>query len=247
MRRFRWQILLGLSLIVLSVMLYLLHYAIFRDPHHVFIFLVGDIAFVPIEVLLVTLIIHQLLEVREKRSLLEKLNMIIGVFFSEVGASLLIYFSDFDPKLDQIKEELIVTDDWSEQEFASVAKHLKTHDYQVDIKKVSLEDLRRFLIEKRDFLLRLLENPNLLEHESFTGLLWAIFHLTEELINREDITSLPDTDCEHLAGDIRRAYTLLVCEWLDYMKYLKRNYPYLFSLAMRTNPFDQEASPVISE
>jgi hypothetical protein len=29
------------------------------------------------------------------------------------------------------------------------------------------------------------------------------------------------------------------------MKHLKDNYPYLFSLAMRTNPFDHEASPVV--
>jgi hypothetical protein len=30
------------------------------------------------------------------------------------------------------------------------------------------------------------------------------------------------------------------------MRYLKNNYPYLFSLAMRTNPFDQNATPVIT-
>jgi hypothetical protein len=29
-------------------------------------------------------------------------------------------------------------------------------------------------------------------------------------------------------------------EWLDYMKYLKANYPDLFSLAIRTNPFDPQ-------
>jgi hypothetical protein len=29
------------------------------------------------------------------------------------------------------------------------------------------------------------------------------------------------------------------------MEHLKINYPYLFSLAMRTNPFDRQASPVI--
>jgi len=38
---------------------------------------------------------------------------------------------------------------------------------------------------------------------------------------------------------------LLVHEWLDYMKYLKKNYPYLFSLAVRTNPFDRNASVVL--
>jgi len=38
---------------------------------------------------------------------------------------------------------------------------------------------------------------------------------------------------------------LLVHQWLDYMKHLKDNYPYLFSLAMRANPFDQDASPIV--
>jgi hypothetical protein len=29
------------------------------------------------------------------------------------------------------------------------------------------------------------------------------------------------------------------------MKHLKENYPYLFSLAMRTNPFDADASVIV--
>jgi len=245
MKHFRWQILLGLSLIVLSIFFYLIHYAIFRDPHHIFIYMVGDIAFVPIEVLLVTLIIHRLLNEREKRGRLEKLNMVIGAFFSEIGADLLVYFSNFDPKLDKIRKELILSDDWSEKEFFSLSKRLKNYDYRVDIQKVDLEDLKSFLLKKRNFLLRLLENPNLLEHESFTELLRAVFHLTEELAKRDDLRRLPDTDYEHLGGDITRVYVLIVHQWLDYMKHLKDNYPYLFSLAMRTNPFDQDASPIV--
>jgi len=245
MKRISWQIILGLSLIVLSVFFYLIHYAIFRDPHHIFLYLIGDIGFVFIEVLLVTLIIHQLLSMREKRARLEKLNMVIGAFFSEVGTRLLTYLSDLDPKLDRIRKELIVTTDWSDQEFSRVSKRLKNYDYGVEIQEVELEYLRSFLMEKRDFLLRLLENPNLLEHESFTELLRAVFHLAEELEGRENIRQLPDPDYEHLAGDIKRAYILLVHQWVDYMRYLKDNYPYLFSLAMRTNPFDQDASPIV--
>jgi len=245
MKKFSWQIILGISLILLSALVYFIHYIIFRDPHHILIYLVGDIAFVFIEVLLVTLIIHQILSKREKRARLEKLNMVIGAFFSEVGTKLLTYFSDFDPKLDKIRKELIVANGWSEQEFSRVSKRLENYEYEVEIKKVNLEDLRGFLVGKGNFLLRLLENPNLLEHESFTELLRAVFHLTEELAHRKDLRELPDTDYEHLAGDIKRAYTLLVQQWLDYMRYLKDNYPYLFSLAMRTNPFDENASPIV--
>ena len=232
-------------MIALSAIVYVIHYLIYRDPHHIFIYLIGDIAFVFFEVLLVTLIIHRLLSEREKKARLDKLNMVIGAFFSEVGIKLLTYFSDFDPKLEEIRKQLIVTKDWSEQEFVGVSKRLKNYDYGVDIQKVNLEDLHDFLVGKRNFLLRLLENPNLLEHESFTALLRAVFHLTEELGNREDVKELPETDYKHLAGDIKRAYVQLVLQWLDYMKHLKDNYPYLFSLAMRTNPFDQEASPIV--
>jgi hypothetical protein len=207
--------------------------------------MIGDIAFVFIEVLMVTLIIHRLLSVREKRSMLEKLNMIIGAFFSEVGTSLLTYLSDFDTELDNIKKELVVNTNWSGKEFSTVRKNLKNFSYKVEIRKINLEYLRNFLIEKRGFLVRLLENPNLLEHESFTYLLWAVFHLTEELSIRKDIKHLPDTDYKHLTIDIKRAYTLLVREWIDYMEHLKNNYPYLFSLAMRTNPFDEKASPIV--
>jgi hypothetical protein len=241
----RWQIFLGLALVISSAVLYFLHYTVFHDAHHIFIYMVGDVAFVPIEVLLVTLIIHSLLSQREKRVRLEKLNMVIGAFFSEVGTRFLVFLSDSDPNLDSLRSKMIVSNDWSDKEFATVSEDLRSYDYKIDMAKINLVDLRDSLLSKRDFMVRLLENPMLLEHESFTGLLRAVFHLTEELESRLDLTHLPESDSQHMAGDIRRAYVLLVGEWLDYMQYLKSSYRYLFSLAMRTNPFDQEASPVV--
>jgi predicted DNA-binding protein YlxM (UPF0122 family) len=245
MKKWNWQIRLGLILVLLSVLVYSFHYLIFRDTHHIFIYLIGDIAFVFFEVLLVTLIIHRMLSEREKRNRLEKLNMVIGAFFSEVGTELLTQFSDSDPKLNEIRKELVVTTKWTDQEFKRISKHLKDYDYQIDIQKVNLKDLRAFLRGKRDFLLRLLENPNLLEHEEFTELLRTVFHVTEELEEREDLKKLPETDIFHLSNDIKRSYIHLVHQWLDYMRHLKDNYPYLFSLAMRINPFDREASPIV--
>ena len=184
---------------------------------------------------------------REKQIRLEKLNMVIGVFFSEVGTKLLALFSNYDPNVDTIRKELIIQDNWTKQDFLVVSKRLKKYDYEVDMNKVDLEILQSFLLKKRDFLLRLLENSSLLEHESFTEFLRAVFHLTEELAYREDISKLPYSDKVHLVGDIKRAYNLIVSEWLDYMEHLKNNSPYLFSLAMRINPFDLNASPIVDE
>ena len=243
MKPVHWQITLGVSLIVLSAIVYVIHYVIFRDPHHIFIYLIGDIAFVFIEVLLVTLVIHSVLSIREKKERLDKLNMLIGVFFSDIGTDLLKIFSDNDPNLDKIKQDLIVEEGWSDEEFNLINQKLRKYNYNVEIKKINLVSLHNFLRLKSDFLLRLLENPNLLEHESFTELLQAVFHLFDELNNRKDIKKLSENDYKHIAGDIKRSYSRLVHEWLDYMHYLKDNYPYLFSLAMRLNPFDEKATP----
>ena len=239
------RVLLGLLLIVLSVFFYALHFVIFRDSHHIFIYLIGDIAFVFVEVLLVTLIIHHLLGEREKRAMLKKLNMVIGAFFSEVGTPLLEHFTGFDKNAERISKHLIVDNGWSPEHFTQMQVVLQGHDYKVDSRAGGLQGLQSFIVGKRSFLLRLLENPNLLEHESFTELLWAVFHLAEELSHRATVKDLPDTDYDHLSGDIRRSQRLLVREWLSHMEHLKNDYPYLFSLAVRTNPFDPNARPEV--
>ena len=244
MKGFKWQISLGIILIAISAILYLLHYFIFRDSHHIFIYMLGDIAFAPIEVFLVTVIIHQLLGEREKRSILNKLNMVIGVFFSEVGTKLLTYLSDMDANSEIVSQYLSKVKKWEEKDFKDLSKKFEGYKSEIIINPKELEDLRDFLIDKRDFLLRLLENPNLLEHESFTDLLWTVFHLTEEVEREKDIKKMPEKDYRHIVVDTARAYDALVYQWIAYMGHLKKSYPYIFSLAIRTNPFDQKAEPL---
>jgi hypothetical protein len=245
MKRTNWLIYLVVALVVLSTLVYVLHFAIFRDVHHIFIYLVGDIAFVPIEVLLVTVIIHRLLSHREKRALLNKLNMVIGAFFTEVGTGLLRRIAALDEDFDEVRQNLLLNKDWTRRDFAQACKRMAEYDYTIEVKPEALDELRDFLLAKREFLLRLLENPNLLEHESFTDVLWAVTHLAEELSHRATAYGLPAADYEHLAGDVSRAYARTIGEWLTYMEHLQRKYPYLFSLAVRTNPFDPAASAEI--
>jgi len=238
---FNWQMMLGLILIALSVAVYYLHYLIFRDAHHIFIYLIGDIAFVFLEVLLVTLLIHRLLGYREKMSRLKKLNMVVGTFFCEVGTGLLKKFSGSDRKAADLQVSLIFGDRMRPSDLNHIHRTIERHDYDIFLSAGFLSELKDFLLAKRQFLLDLLGNPNLLEHESFTDLLWAVFHLTEELNYRSDVSRLTDRDIEHLGRDVLRAYRQLLREWVNYMGHLNQKYPYLFSLAIRTNPFDTQA------
>jgi hypothetical protein len=58
----------------------------------------AQLGFLPISVLLVTIIINQLLSQRARAAKLRKLNMVIGAFFSEVGTDLLGMFSRYVPQ-----------------------------------------------------------------------------------------------------------------------------------------------------
>ncbi len=245
MNRLSWQIKLGMGLVVLTGVIDLIHVLVFRDVHNVAYYQLMDVAFIPINVLFVTLILNQLLVGREKRLLIKKMNMVIGAFFSEVGTPMLRRFAQFCPDAAEIAPRLLVRGNWSAVDFAHAAEWLGHHDLTVRSQDGDLPELKAFLTARRDFLLRLLENPNLLEHEAFTELLWAVFHLTDELVSRSDLTALVASDYTHLSGDIKRAYALVIREWLGYMDHLRQDYPYLYSLALRLDPFDPNASPEV--
>jgi len=244
-KKLDWRVKLGLGLVLLSAALYVVHWLIYRDPKHIFIYLLGDIAFIPIDVLLVTLVIHELLATRERRARLHKMNMAIGTFYSEVGAQLLGALGRMDRDNSGLREELAEAGKWTDEQFKAAHAHVRGYQAQVASTPEALAGLRSYLLGKRQFLLGLLQNPNLLEHDAFTSLLWAVFHLTDELAHRRDVRALSEADRAHLEGDIKRAYGLLVAQWVDYMRHLKASYPYLFSLAARTNPFDPAATPEV--
>jgi len=240
----RWELRTAAALIALSVVTYLVHFLIFRDAHHIEIFFLGDLGFVFLEVILVTMVIHGLLERREKRTMLSKLNMVIGAFFSEVGKELLrlLVRMDQTPDRDPV---LVAKEGWTGRDFDQAVRRANEMTFDLVEDPENLNRLKAFGKGRRDFLLRLLENPNLLEHDRFTDLLFALFHLMEELEARDCLHALPEEDLEHLSNDSRRVYDLLIVEWLEYMRHLSRNYPYLYSLARRTNPLDPEVCATV--
>lgn len=241
----RWQKHLISGLVTLSALLYFAQYLIFGTPRNIAYYFFQDLAFLPLEVLLVTVILHGILTRRERRERMRKMNMVIGAFFAEAGTSLIGRIHRFLSDTETSDAGLRVDAGWSGKQFARAAADARTREWDIDARRSDLVPLCAFLTEKREFLLRLLENPNLLEHDAFTDLLWAVFHLSDELGHRPELHGLPESDLEHLSGDIRRAYAIIVVEWLSYMRHLKKDYPYLFSLAARTSPFDPGARVIV--
>lgn len=241
MKENSWYLKIAIGLITLSIIFYTTQIIIFHDEHDTFFYMLQDLAFVPVNVLLVTLILDRLLKKREKQSLLNKMNMVIGVFFNEVGSDLIGIFGNCIPNIGEINAGLQISTGWKDRDFNRISKSFIIKPDQFMLSNQNLIVLKDFLAKKKDGLLNMLANPNLLEHDTFTNLLWAVFHVADELSHRQDFNNLPQTDIDHLKGDMVRAHTLIISEWAAYMKHLKKDYPYLFSLAVRTNPFNPEA------
>jgi voltage-gated potassium channel len=181
----------------------------------------------------------------ERQERLRKLNMIMGIFYSEAGTEFLRAFARLDSGAGEIRERLVVSTDPGPEDFERIRRCLEGHRYAIDESAADLVGVQALLEEKKEFLVRLLENPAVFEHEPFTDLLHAVFHLREELALRDDLSAVSAADRAHLAGDIARAYRHLAVEWLGYLQHLQKHYPYLFSLAVRRNPFGEDGSVAI--
>nr|WP_246293744.1 potassium channel family protein [Desulfobacter latus] len=182
---------------------------------------------------------------REEKIRKEKVNMVLGLFFSEMGNDLLKHFVKFDNDVKLLYKDLKVSLKWGHQDFNNAYDLLKKHHISINSHKGDLQAVFACMQSRSDLLLRLIENPIIQEHENFTELLRAIFHLRDELLHRNNLSELLDSDRKHLEGDISRVYKLLIVEWLRYLLYIKENYGYLFSLAVRTNPFDPDATVAV--
>jgi len=201
-----------------------------------FLFL-QDMAFLPISVLLVTLGLNTVIVRQERKDKKEKVSIVINEFFAETGTELILSFRDHVANIDGITTKLKPTADWQDKDFSMSIEALGKYAFQVNLKQDELNHLRAILIQKKEHLLRLFENANLMEQDRFTGMLWAIYHVYDELRSRESLDNLPQSDIQHLNLDIQRAFQILLIEWMESMRILRRKYPYLYSLAVRKCPF----------
>ena len=243
----RRETLTAAIVIGLATLIYLLRWQMFGHPEEMLRYLMDDIAFLLIQAMIVWLVLDRVLRRMERESMMNKLNMVIGAFYSEVGTTLMGAIASFDEEFSSVREYVRVTQKWTPEHYARAKDALNSYDFSIELQCGDLPGLKALLVQHRSFLLSLLENQNLLEHETFTDLLWAVFHLTEELAVRPDVTCLPPSDAAHITLDTKRAYRLLISEWLDYMRHLQTQYPHLFSFAVRTNPLDPDARVTVTD
>ncbi len=217
---------LAIILILSSMVLYALHYLLFKDAHHIFIFLASDIAFVPIEILLVGLIFDQMIKENEKKHKLEKLNLIIGVFFTEIGKDLFTLLLKMLKEKKKLEKILLVKQNWKKRKFEQIKTDIGKMNFELKLEKKYIFELKKILKKKRKFLISLLQNPVILDHDLFTDLLRSVFYLEEELSDVEK--NIEKRKMKIIEQDIKRTIRLLTVSWLNYAEYLVKEQKYIF-------------------
>ena len=141
---------LALLLLILSLFIYGADYLMFGGAGEIVSSFMGNLAFLPIYVLFVTLMIEKILKERERSALLRKLNMVIGVFFSEVGTDLLRDFSVFLQNQGDIAARLRVDGSWSRADFREAMAYFKKTEISVDCSRGDLPVIKGISSGKKE-------------------------------------------------------------------------------------------------
>jgi hypothetical protein len=187
-----------------------------------------SICSIPINILAVTLVFEKLMERRNRLERLSKLNMLVGVFFSDIGFDLLRLIVAGDKNIQALKLDY--------NDLKGCNNKLKSYNHELDFDKLDFNEMKKLVIDNKEFLSSLISNENILEHETFSDLLMALMHLRDEIafIKHRELTK---EDCNHLKSDIIRVYKALTIQWTSYLAHLKQFYPYLYSGAVKFSPF----------
>ncbi|MDH8679767.1 hypothetical protein QE109_16535 [Fusibacter bizertensis] len=243
MKKYKHTFILGILLIGLSAALHALHYLLFKDLHHIMVFLVSDLAFIPLEVFFVSVVLERIIEKRDERVVAKKHNMLIGLFYQEIGNFVLNHFVKSDRNIQNLEFKAQIDFKWDTQKYDELKKCISAHKYAINMSSVDLKSLDEALTKHKELIVNLISNPTIHEHGQFSEVLMSLFHLADEL-KVHHLDDLVQSDLDHIQVDSERVYHLLAMEWVSYMSHMQVDYPYLFLTAVKNNPFDFRTSEI---
>lgn len=229
MKNIKHYLLISFILVLLSFMMFLLHYLVFGQLENTIYYSLMSLCFIPINTLAVTLVFDKLVERQAKRERLSKLNMLVGLFFSEIGFGLLKLIVAADSKIYSLNL------DFSDLKTSDIK--LRNYEHNLNFDNINYSELKKLILESKNIISSLISNESVLEHETFADLLMALMHLRDEIIFVKHKKYLTEEDRIHMEGDLIRVYKALTIQWIGFLSHLKQYYPYQYSGAIKFNPF----------
>ena len=228
MKKYKHYFTVSIVLILLSALMFLIHYLVFGQALNTAYYSLMNLCFIPINSLVVTVILEKLIDSKAKQERMDKLNMLVGIFFTEVGSKLMHLIINADK---DAKNSITSFDDLNR-----IKTDISNHDYKIDMECIDLSAIKSILIDNSSLFINLISNESIHQHEIFTDLLMSVIHLRDEIIFMEN-DKYEEIDITHLENDIIRVYKNITIQWVYYLEYLNKSYPFLYNNAIRVNPF----------
>lgn len=225
------------ALIAVSAAIYVLQFIIFNDFRDTAFYMLQDLAFLPVQIALVTLIVGKIINEHEKKARIDKTRILTSTFFSDIGTYLLEELILHITNIDEIAPYLQTDESWTARDFENAAEAVKSTVLKLDCDISDFEKIHKLLIDKRMTLLVIASNPTLLEHEAFTDMLWTVFHLNDELTFRTDKRGLAESDLAHLNSDAEAVLKQTLINRMCHLQFLQKEYPNLYLLEAHRNSF----------
>ena len=89
---------------------------------------------------------------REETIRQEKVNMVLGLFFSEMGNDLLKHFVKFDNEIESLCKNLKISIKWKNEDFTNAYDLLKKHRLSIDSHKGDMPALLKCMQSRADML-----------------------------------------------------------------------------------------------
>ncbi|MDD5922790.1 MAG: hypothetical protein PUC44_06395 [Eubacteriales bacterium] len=217
---------LVLILAAVSAGIYALQILFFHDPGTTFFYIFQDLAFIPISIAITTVVVGSIMDERSKRDSRAKTRMLMGTFFSGIGAKLMVV-------LLRAADHTIAAKDAMASCYSRVPEEerierIRQTDFNITLDQETYDQTRELLEGWETELMILSSNPLLLEHETFTELLFGLFQLMDEFRLRGNYENLNEDAVSHMGEDFSRVLRLLLLCAFENRKYTQENFPVFY-------------------
>lgn len=188
---------------------------------------------IPINAILTTFLLDSIFKCILRRKERKKINMLIDIFYSEIGNDILKVISKADKCAERIKCLSTIKKEWLIGEYQKIFDDFDNFENCLDIDKLDLDLLRKLLEDATPISIHFLTNTSLQDREEFKEIVLAILHLKKDL----DYKDIENDKSGYIKKEIEELYLLLSKRWMNYMYHLEEFKPRLFERALLNSPF----------
>lgn len=219
---------IALGLLGLSLLLYGLCYWLFGDLDLIRKYFMLHLAFLPVHALVLTVILEELLNFRERTSRRRRLDTYLGVFFRRMGIDLYLRLVGLLENREELEGIILVHPGWTRHDFRDAHRRLARFHPRMRPDPQGMRELLAFLVANEGEILEMTRNPYLWEFDNFYRMVVAFFHFLEQTRFRDEPALASPWVLGHLAEEAGRTLLMLMHLWLGYLEQLKKEHPTLF-------------------